>query len=61
VLELQDNATNGIDLNLIILNDPDAEKFRIDFDADGKATHWGTITRNLAEEERAMNACRSNH
>ncbi len=56
VLELQDNATNGIDLNLIILNDPDAEKFGIDFDAEGKATHWGTITRNLAEEERAMRA-----
>lgn len=56
VLELQDNATNGIDLNLILLNDPLAEKFGIDFDLDGKATHWGTVTRNLAEEERAMHA-----
>lgn len=56
VLELQDNATNGIDLNLILLNDPLAEKFGIDFDAEGKATHWGTITRNHAEEERAMRA-----
>lgn len=56
VLELQDNATNGIDLNLILLNDPFSEKFGIGQDAEGKATHWGTITRNLAEEERAMNA-----
>lgn len=56
VLELQDNATNGIDLNLILLNDPAAEKFGIEYDAEGKATQWGTITRNLVEEERAMRA-----
>lgn len=54
VLELQDNATNGIDLNLILLNDPFAEKFNIEYDAEGKRTHWGTTTRNTAEEERAM-------
>jgi hypothetical protein len=56
VLELQDNAMNGIDLNLILLNDPFSEKFAIDLDENGKATHWGTITRNRAEEERAMRA-----
>lgn len=56
VLELQDNATNGIDLNLILLNDPFSEKFGIDVDPAGKATQWGTMTRNLAEEERAMRA-----
>jgi hypothetical protein len=56
VLELQDNATNGIDLNLIVLNDPFAEKFNIEFDAEGKRTHWGTVTRNVVEEERAMRA-----
>lgn len=56
VLELQDNAMNGIDLNLILLNDPFAEKFNIEYDAEGKRTQWGTITRNLAEEERAMRA-----
>lgn len=56
VLELQDNATNGIDLNLILLNDPLAEKFGIEYDERGRATHWGTVTRNLVEEERAMRA-----
>ncbi len=56
VLELQDNSTNGIDLNLILLNDPFAEKFGIEYDADGHATQWGTITRNLVEEERAQRA-----
>lgn len=55
-LELKDNATNGIDLNLLLLNDPTAEKFGIDYDAEGKATEWGTLTRNRAEEERAMRA-----
>lgn len=56
VLELQDNATNGIDLNLILLNDPFAEKFDIEHDEQGNRTHWGTVTRNLREEERAMRA-----
>lgn len=56
VLELQDNATNGIDLNLILLNDPLAEKFGIEYDAQGHRTHWGTVTRNAAEEERALHA-----
>jgi hypothetical protein len=56
VLELQDNSTNGIDLNLILLNDPLAEKFDIGHDAQGNATHWGTVTRNVGEEVRAMRA-----
>lgn len=56
VLELADNSYNGIDLNLIILNDPAAPRFGIDCDAEGRPTHWGTVTRNLAEEERAMAA-----
>lgn len=56
VLELQDNAMNGIDLNLILLNDPFAEKFGIEYDADGKQTQWGTITRNLTEEAHALEA-----
>jgi len=56
VLELQDNATNGIDLNLILLNDPSAEKYGIDCDTAGNPTHWGTVHRNLPEEERALKA-----
>ena len=52
MLELQDNSTNGIDLNLILLNDPSAEKFDIEHDEQGNRTHWGTVTRNLAQEAR---------
>lgn len=56
VIELADNSYNGIDLNLIILNDPSAERFSTDYDAQGNATQWGTVTRNFAEEERAKRA-----
>ncbi|MBI3157994.1 MAG: hypothetical protein HYZ26_00150 [Chloroflexi bacterium] len=55
-LELSDNAFNGIDLNFLILNDPAAEKFGIDRDEQGRATHFGAVHRNLPEEARAMQA-----
>jgi hypothetical protein len=55
-VELADNAFNGIDLNLLLLNDPTALRFRTDYDAEGRATLFGTVHRNLAEEERAMRA-----
>jgi hypothetical protein len=55
-LELSDNAFSGIDLNFLILNDPVAEKFGIDRDEEGRATHFGAVHRNLAEEDRAMRA-----
>lgn len=53
-LELADNAYNGIDLNFLIANNPASERFNIDFDAEGNDTLFGTVRRNLAEEERAM-------
>lgn len=55
-IELQDNAYNSIDLNLLVLNDPNAPMHRIDLDADGNPTHFGTIRRNVAKEEIAMQA-----
>lgn len=53
-VELQDNAMNGIDLNLLVLSDPQAPRFDIDRDDEGRATQFGVVRRNLAEEERAM-------
>lgn len=53
-LELADNAFNGIDLQLLLLNDPDSEYFQTDSDPQGNSTHFGTTRRNLAEEQRAM-------
>ena len=55
-LELADNAYSGIDLNFLIANDPTCERFRTDFDELGRETLFGTVHRNLAEEERAMQA-----
>ena len=55
-LELQDNRFNGIDLNLVVVNDPSAERFSTDRDEAGRPTLFGTVHRNLAEEEQAMEA-----
>jgi hypothetical protein len=55
-LEISDNAFNGVDLNFIIINDPDSPRYDIDRDEEGRPTLFGTARRNLAEEERAMEA-----
>jgi acetoin utilization protein AcuC len=55
-LEIADNAFSGVDLNLIVINDPGSPRFRIDRDEAGRQTLFGTARRNLAEEERAMRA-----
>ena len=55
-VELSDNAMNGIDLNFIILNNPQAEYYRTDYDAQGSPTYFGTVRRNLEEEQRAKQA-----
>jgi len=55
-LELADNSLNGIELNLIVLNDPTAPRFSIDHTEDGQATMFGTLKRNLKAEEEAKNA-----
>ena len=53
-IELEDNSLNGIDLNLLVLSDPDAERFQTDFDESGARTEFGTLRRNLKAEEAAM-------
>jgi len=55
-LELADNQYNGIDLNFLIANNPLSEKYRTDYDDEGKETLFGTVRRNLVEEQRAMQA-----
>jgi hypothetical protein len=55
-LELADNSLNGIELNLIVLNDPSAPRFSIDYTDDGQPTMFGTLKRNLKAEEEAKNA-----
>ena len=55
-LELADNPYNGIDLNFLIANNPISQKYRTDYDDEGKETLFGTVRRNLAEEEKGMYA-----
>ena len=56
ILEIEDNRFNHLDLNLIILSDPDGPRFDTDVDSEGKSTLFGTIHRNVAAEEQAMAA-----
>lgn len=53
-LELADNPFNGIDLNFLIANNPISQRFHTDFDERGKETLFGSVRRNLGEEEKAM-------
>ena len=55
-LELADNAYNGINLNFLIANNPISQRYEIDTDEQGRETHFGTVYRNLKEEEKAMQA-----
>src|SRR5687768_451342 len=54
VLELANNSLNGIELNLIVLNDPTYPRFSIDQTEEGQPTMFGTLKRNLKAEEAAM-------
>ena len=55
-LELADNSLNGIELNLIVLNDPAQPRYSIDQTEDGSPTMFGTLKRNLKAEEQARQA-----
>lgn len=55
-LELADNSINGIELNLILLNDPAAPRFAIDCTPEGEPTMFGTLHRNLEAETQAKAA-----
>ena len=56
ILEIADNRFSGIDLNLIVLNDPNSKRFDTDVDGEGKPTAFGTIRRNLVAEKEACMA-----
>ncbi len=58
-LELADNQYNGIDLNFLIANNPTSQKYRKDYDDEGKENLFGTVHRNTAEEVKAMQAGRA--
>lgn len=46
----------SLHLDFIIINDPFSERFNIDIDEEGRDTLFGTRSRNIPEEIRAMEA-----
>ncbi|HZD11112.1 MAG TPA: hypothetical protein VE553_07195 [Candidatus Binatia bacterium] len=55
-LELVDTSFNSINVVLLVLSDPEAPRFDTDVSEDGQPTLFGTVHRNLAAEEAAMQA-----
>ena len=55
-LELVDNNFNGINVVLLIINDPSAPRFDTDISPAGEPTLFGTVHRNLEAEKAAMDA-----
>jgi hypothetical protein len=55
-IELEDTAVNGINLNFLLIRDPDGPCFQTDHDDEGNPTLFGAVRRNLAAEEQAMRA-----
>jgi acetoin utilization protein AcuC len=55
-LEMADMSVNQLELVLLVINDPESERYDVDRMPDGRSTSFGTECRNLAEEERAMEA-----
>ena len=55
-LEMSDTRLNQIEVMLLAVNDPSAERFETDRDWQGERTKFGTFRRNIPEEIRAMRA-----
>ena len=55
-LQLADNGFNGIDSELLVMNNPDSPRYDIDRSPAGEPTLFGTVHRNVAAEEAAMQA-----
>jgi hypothetical protein len=55
-LNMADTFNQQLLVLLVVVNDPESQRFDIDVDKNGHPTHLGTTSRNLAEEEAAMKA-----
>lgn len=55
-LELCDTHHGQMELSFCTIADPDAPRFDVDVDAQGRDNLFATMGRNLAEERRAMEA-----
>jgi hypothetical protein len=56
-IQISDTAdTSQINLDFVVVNDPDSAKFQVDLDAEGRDTLFGWASRNLKEEQKALEA-----
>ena len=55
-LDVSNSPFGQMEISFIIVNDPDAERFAVDRDENGRETYFGTARRNVSEELRAMEA-----
>jgi hypothetical protein len=55
-IELEDTSMNGVNLNFLLIRNPDGPCFETGRDDEGHSTLFGTARRNLAAEEQAMMA-----
>jgi hypothetical protein len=55
-VQLADTPNNQIEVTMFILNDPNSERFDTDRLPGGTLTYFGTLTRNIAAEVKAMEA-----
>jgi len=53
---MADTFNNQLLVLLVVVNDPDAERFNVDIDAQGNPTDFGTSSRNIPAELAAMDA-----
>ncbi len=55
-LHMADTLNYQIALLLLVINDPDSPRFNVDVTPEGLPTRFGTLSRNIPEEIRAMEA-----
>ncbi|OQY18709.1 MAG: hypothetical protein B6I36_06345 [Desulfobacteraceae bacterium 4572_35.1] len=55
-VEMADTPYGQLELSFCLINDPDAPRFNVDQDQDGRENSFATVRRNIPEEIRAMQA-----
>lgn len=55
-LHIADTLNYQIAILLLVINDPESERYNVDVDERGLPTRFGTLRRNIPEEMRALEA-----
>lgn len=55
-LDISTTSFGQMEISFIVVNDPGAERFEIDVDEKGQDTYFGTVRRNISEEEKSLEA-----